>query len=509
MDELTSADRADSMRVTPKKRRKRRQKKERERARAGDEAEGKTSEGDTSLGTSVVEAMPKDPSMQVAPMVGGVHLGEGLLAHLDQSMPAPSEVATTPSEGATERVPCLTPHSIPHSSAHRANSVGEQSYDSGSESDSEDDGSYKSDSGSATEDENEDGSATRRRGLHGEGDGAAEDPPMGVKMAHDRFGNGDVDSKLCYVCCDEEVGGSNPLVSACNCKGGTKWVHLGCLHTLLNGAAQNGNKPCVVTSHLATVCKVCRSEYRKKCKLEDGTVVPISHPRPKPPYICFTGVTHNVTSNQDGNYFNLTFQISFASIMSTFGDRAHQPLYIGRSHEMDIELAYQTVSGKHAAVYYENGVFSVKDQRSSNGTLLYLREPLDLPPCSTTRLRVGRKTIKICNLPATRWQKPSTSGGTFADSKLDKGSPKRAKSYLFSGGGGGGSSLLPDVGATGEGATTSGSTTTSTGGEGEHIAIHSAAYHKILKELMTIQREGEVEEEDSPFIPRVSEYLGP
>ena len=65
--------------------------------------------------------------------------------------------------------------------------------------------------------------------------------------------------------------------------------------------------------------------------------------------------------------------------MDRFGDRAHQPLYIGRSHDSDVELAYQTVSGVHAAVYYENGEFSVKDQQSSNGTLLYLREPLDIP----------------------------------------------------------------------------------------------------------------------------------
>ena len=512
MDQLASADRADSVRVATKKRRKRRQKKERERSRGpvrrseDEEGEGKMSEGDTPVETSAVEAKQNSPTFQAAAMCGGVHLGQGVLAHLDHSAATPSEVATEhPHSPPHSPSPS---HSTPHSTVHAcANSAGELSYDLGSESDSEDDGSYESDGGSATEDENEDGTTNRNR-VPGEGNAAAEASPLGVRMAQEGFGDGDGESKLCYVCCDEAVEGENPLVSACNCKGGTKWVHLECLQTLLNNGAKDGNKPCVVTSHLAAICKVCRSEYRKKCKLEDGTVVPITHPRPKPPYICFTGVTHNVTSNQDGNYFNLTFQISFDSIMSTFGDRAHQPLFIGRSHEMDIKLAYQTVSGRHAAVYYENGVFSVKDQRSSNGTLLYLREPLDIAPCSTTRLRVGRKTIKICNLPATRWQKPSTSGGTFANSKLDRRSPKRAKSYLFSGSDGGGSSLLPDVGATGGGATTSGSSTTSTGGEESPIAVHSAAYHKILRELMTIQRE-ELEEEDSPFIPRVSEYMGP
>ena len=223
-------------------------------------------------------------------------------------------------------------------------------------------------------------------------------------------------------------------------------------------------------------------------------------------------------------------------MMSTFGDRAHQPLFIGRSHEMDIELAYQTVSGKHAAVYYENGVFSVKDQRSSNGTLLFLREPLDLPPCSTTRLRVGRKTIKICNVPATRWQKPSTAGGTFADNSKVGESKGRARSYIFSGGAGGGGgggaggglgaspppSLLPPGLTTGVGLGKAGAGANGTlsnedgGANGDEEdeapgvvpppSVSSEAYRNILQDLMSIKKAENVEEEESPFIPRVNTY---
>ena len=128
---------------------------------------------------------------------------------------------------------------------------------------------YGSDDGSATEEEHEDGlggGGGRCPGPAGAAAEASPDAPQGSEMAGDELGGG-AETKLCYVCCDEHVDPTNPLISACNCKGGTKWVHLGCLQTILNGAATTGDRACVIMSPLAATCRVCRSEYRRKCKL--------------------------------------------------------------------------------------------------------------------------------------------------------------------------------------------------------------------------------------------------
>jgi hypothetical protein len=139
----------------------------------------------------------------------------------------------------------------------------------------------------------------------------------------------DEDPPLCYVCCDDaEVGPSNPLVSACACTGGTRWLHLACLDRLLSGGSGPDDAhaaPCVMfrNQNRNFVCKVCRSEYRTHCELlgswnPDGSgpvVVPIPQPSLRPPYLCFKVVTHNAHNAFADSIFNSTFHVSFAGLV--------------------------------------------------------------------------------------------------------------------------------------------------------------------------------------------------
>jgi len=200
------------------------------------------------------------------------------------------------------------------------------------------------------------------------------------------------ESGMCYMCCDSTTTPENPLVAACECKGGTKWVHLGCLEKWL--CSETENRSCVIiTDAKELVCKVCRSPYRKYCKLDSGKIIPIPQPHLKPPYICCKVVTHNAHSGSRPSLFNATFQISASNHM-TSATRS-LPLHIGRSAECDVQLNYQTVSGRHATLTFVDGQFLLSDLRSSNGTFIYLREPLPLSPASPTRIRMGRKTVKL------------------------------------------------------------------------------------------------------------------
>lgn len=249
-----------------------------------------------------------------------------------------------------------------------------------------------------------------RRGDEGSGSMDMEsDEETECSASADTETSGDeAGADICYICCDETVTPQNPLVSACKCKGGTKWLHLDCLRKLLYQASEEHT--CVVsTLSNDHICKVCRYEYRKHFRLEDGTVQDVEHPRPRPPYICLKVVTHNAHSRADGSIFNASFQISFASVLAPGTSTPVRPLYIGRSHESDVELQYQTVSGRHAALSYANGVFSIQDLRSSNGTFLYLRKPLRIPVGSTTRIRMGRKTVSFTCQGVPRW---GGAGGT-------------------------------------------------------------------------------------------------
>jgi hypothetical protein len=75
--------------------------------------------------------------------------------------------------------------------------------------------------------------------------------------------------------------------------------------------------------------------------------------------------------------------------------RQPNALIIGRSSSCSMVLDYRTVSTVHAILYYNEGKFFLQDRRSSNGTMVYLQEPLELPFSHPIRLRMGRSTLII------------------------------------------------------------------------------------------------------------------
>lgn len=58
-------------------------------------------------------------------------------------------------------------------------------------------------------------------------------------------------------------------------------------------------------------------------------------------------------------------------------------------------LDYRTVSTVHAKITYANGRFYLSDNRSSNGTLVYLQDPLPLSFSQPVKIRMGRTTLSL------------------------------------------------------------------------------------------------------------------
>jgi len=295
---------------------------------------------------------------------------------------------------------------------------------------------------------------------------------------------------LCYACCDDSNitydKYDNPLVSACKCIGGTKWLHLKCLERMLSGSS---DETCVVfhNQRHKPVCKVCREEYESQCLLTDShnvndkpRIVTIAMPSFQPPYICFKVVTDNAHNISQQSIFNSSFVVSFASLLppantspnssadqgpgvtqswpllidhpnpsEDHGINNHSPLarpaaqkltarkalVIGRSLDVDVPLNYQTVSGRHAALHFEQGIFKISDLKSSNGTFLYLRKPLPLPSSTPVRIRMGRRTLTVSTVSSLPTQASNTSNTASSNTStnLPSSSPSQPTASSSSG----------------------------------------------------------------------------
>jgi len=199
----------------------------------------------------------------------------------------------------------------------------------------------------------------------------------------------------CYMCFDGEEEDDNPLVAPCDCKGDTRYVHLKCIQKW--HVSSNGNQVCVVCNQNgAHVCSVCKALYKTHVILKDGTQSDLLRPSLNPPYICFTVVTQHQNSDE---LFSTKYQLSFDTVLNRTRTKSNRSLIIGRSHNCDMILDYRTVSTHHAMIRFSKGGFYFTDLRSSNGSLLYLREPQQLPYGTAVRLRWGRSTL---SLKATR-----------------------------------------------------------------------------------------------------------
>mmetsp|Transcript_3966 Transcript_3966/g.6050 ORF Transcript_3966/g.6050 Transcript_3966/m.6050 type:complete len:633 (-) Transcript_3966:167-2065(-) len=249
------------------------------------------------------------------------------------------------------------------------------------------------------------------RGSFSAGTLPAASPANG--MAEEDVMSAQLQPMQCYMCFEgEEDEESNPLVAPCDCKGSTKYVHVECLQAW--HSSKEANRPCIISNKKgAQVCGVCKAPYKTHLRLSNGDFVPLLPPRIKPPFISFTVCTRHQHQEE---LFSTRFHLSYSTLIGRSGSLSSQrPLMIGRSQNSDMVLDYRTVSTHHAAVNFVNGTFNILDLRSSNGSFLYVREPLTIRWGESVRLRWGKGSITLrppvsirgC-LPVVRLSNPST-----------------------------------------------------------------------------------------------------
>lgn len=132
-------------------------------------------------------------------------------------------------------------------------------------------------------------------------------------------------------------------------------------------------------------------------------------------------------------------------------------LSLGRSQGCDVVIGYRTVSTRHATVSYSRGEFHYQDARSSNGSLLYLRGPLEIPTSRPVRLRMGRsilalrarQSLQLAALPRRaaadvwRWLTGGSSSGSNGGGRDRDRDERRAAGAEGGSGVSGGASVSP------------------------------------------------------------------
>lgn len=215
---------------------------------------------------------------------------------------------------------------------------------------------------------------------------------------------------FCYICYDEHDDDlSNPLVAPCQCRGDTKHIHLNCLHKWNSNnheEVKNGERVCAVTNTDGLdVCSICKTIYSTRVKVKGGRMISLMSPKLEPPYITFSVVTQHEARTTQTALTNTRFQLSFKSLLST----PNAFLNIGRATTNHMVLRYRTVSHTHAKIQFYKGEFNIVDENSSNGTLLYLKKPLELPWGTVVNVKMGRTILGIKAKKRWRWQMASSA----------------------------------------------------------------------------------------------------
>ena len=101
--------------------------------------------------------------------------------------------------------------------------------------------------------------------------------------------------------------------------------------------------------------------------------------------------------DQEPRLTNMNYQISFASLLKPGdNDNATKAITIGRStSQCDMSIKYRTVSSCHAKMEYVDGEFLLSDLKSSNGTLVFVRQPVELAYGQLTHIKLGRTILTM------------------------------------------------------------------------------------------------------------------
>jgi hypothetical protein len=221
---------------------------------------------------------------------------------------------------------------------------------------------------------------------------AVIDPNGGGIASGERF--------FCYMCYENHNTPEDPLIAPCDCRGDTRFLHVQCLQKWYHSSALGSHAQVIrTTGNGAPACKICGAAYKTNFRRADGRKTSILEMENNGPYLSLVVVTHHDTNP---GLFNTKFRLNFGrhDAVNNSNNNVEEvqdanTIVIGRSSSCTMILDYRTVSTVHAKITYANGRFYLSDNRSSNGTLVYLQDPLPLSFSQPVKIRMGRTTLSL------------------------------------------------------------------------------------------------------------------
>eukprot|EP00597_Dinobryon_sp_UTEXLB2267_P007673 CAMPEP_0170085114 /NCGR_PEP_ID=MMETSP0019_2-20121128/20090_1 /TAXON_ID=98059 /ORGANISM="Dinobryon sp., Strain UTEXLB2267" /LENGTH=795 /DNA_ID=CAMNT_0010301437 /DNA_START=383 /DNA_END=2770 /DNA_ORIENTATION=+ len=222
-------------------------------------------------------------------------------------------------------------------------------------------------------------------------------PTSWVNTDKDRSGIANGERFICYMCYETHNTIEDSLVAPCECKGDTRYLHVQCLqkwyHSSMSGAQTQVIR---TTGNGAPACKICGAAYKTTFRRSDGKKASLLEMESNGPYLSLVVVTRHDTNP---GLFNTKFRLNFGRSAnpnnSTQTEEEANSIIIGRSSTCNMILDYRTVSTVHAKIHFHDGKFFLSDKRSSNGTMIYLQDPVHLPYMVPMKFRMGRTTLTL------------------------------------------------------------------------------------------------------------------
>ena len=230
--------------------------------------------------------------------------------------------------------------------------------------------------------------------------------PSSPSACHDNAQNrGSVEKVYCYMCYDSHDTPDDRLIAPCNCKGDTRYLHTQCLQKWYFSSVSSSHALVIrTTGSGAQSCKICGAAYKSSFKNHDGRTANILKSNENEgAFLTLTVVTkHDSNPELFNSKFRMNFNGDLTGIYDTFREipgigfpGSGNSLLIGRSSACNMILDYRTVSTVHARIFYDNNNFYLQDNSSSNGTMVYIRGPMQLTFGKPITLRTGRSTIRL------------------------------------------------------------------------------------------------------------------
>lgn len=184
----------------------------------------------------------------------------------------------------------------------------------------------------------------------------------------------------CKICYTDINSDEDPLLAPCYCAGTSKYIHLTCLRKCIS-AKKKVRARLGVSSHFWTriCCDVCKSDLPLSL-VSNASELSLVQSEDAEATIILESVDKDKES-QNGIFVLCMSEDSTASL--------------GRGHECDVRIPDISVSRAHSTLSYRSGCFILQDNKSKFGTLVQVRDMIDLNPLESVVVQCGRTVINL------------------------------------------------------------------------------------------------------------------